>query len=56
MSLITKGVAPMPDEYFDWKLVFQTGWTLDYIRNHLSMQDYHGFLQIIDAKSKAGVK
>lgn len=46
----------MPKEFYEWELVFKTGWTLDYIRKELSMQDYHAFLQIRDAKSKAGVK
>lgn len=54
MSLITRGSAPMPQEYLEWKLVFETGWTLDTIRA-LSMQDYHNYLQIKDAKAKAGV-
>ena len=45
----------MPNEYHEWKLVLDTGWTLDYIRS-LSLQDYHNYFQIKDAKSKAGVR
>lgn len=55
MALVTNGVAPMPTEYFDWKMVFDTGWTLDYIRS-LSMKDYQDYLQIKDARIKANIK
>jgi hypothetical protein len=42
----------MPQEYMDWKIVEDTGWTLDYIRS-LSMRDVHDYIQITDAKAKA---
>jgi hypothetical protein len=45
----------MPDEYLDWKIVFDTGWTLEQVRA-MSMQDVHDYIQIIDARTKAGIK
>ena len=45
----------MPHEYLEWDLVFRTGWTLEYIRS-LTMQDYHDYLQIKDARVKAGIR
>ena len=47
--------APAPFEYLVWRLAPETGWTLDYIES-LTMQQWHDYLQIRDAKAKAGVK
>ena len=54
MSLASHGAAPMPSEYFEWKLVRSFGWTLDEVRD-MSVQDFNNYLQIVDAESKAGV-
>lgn len=43
----------MPDEYIEWKMAFETGWTLDYIRS-LTMQDRENYLQVKDGANKAG--
>ncbi len=42
----------MPDEYWDWKLARETGWTLEYI-HRLSLEDFHNWLSIHDAEAKA---
>ena len=47
--------ATMPWKYWTWKLAETTGWTLEYIRS-LTMQDYHDYLQIKDARLKAGIR
>ena len=44
--------APLPDEYFDWLMAFETGWSLEYIRG-LSMADYHEYIQVKDGINKA---
>jgi len=43
----------MPGEWFEWELVKETGWTLEYIRDELSVQDFNNWLQIRDARIKA---
>jgi hypothetical protein len=45
----------MPQEYFVWKLVWETGWTLDTIRS-LSMRDISDYLSICDGMAKANKK
>jgi hypothetical protein len=47
--------AQMPAEYTEWKMAFETGWTLDYIRG-LSMQDVENYFQVKDGARKAGVQ
>jgi hypothetical protein len=44
----------MPGEYLMWKLIFDTGWTLDYIES-LTMQDFHDYLNVKDAMNKAKI-
>jgi len=46
----------MPTEFFEWQMVFETGWTLEYIRNDISVQDFNDYLQIKDARAKAGYR
>lgn len=43
----------MPAEYTEWKIAFDTGWTLEYIRS-MSMQDIENYYQVKDATRKAG--
>ena len=43
--------APMPAEYFDWKMAFDTGWTLEYIRS-LPYAEYLNYIEIKDAINK----
>jgi hypothetical protein len=31
----------------------ETGWTLDYIDNGISVQDWHDYWQILDGEAKA---
>lgn len=42
----------MPNEYWDWEIVAETGWPLEYVRS-LSLADFHAWLQIRDAKYRA---
>lgn len=42
----------MPDEFWEWELILETGWTLEYVHS-LTVQDYYNYLQIRDAKGKA---
>jgi len=45
----------MPMKYFEWSLALETGWTLEYIRA-LKFSDFAEYLEIKDAKNKAGVR
>ena len=51
--LALKFGAPVPMEYFQWKLALETGWTLDYIRS-MKYGDFAQYLEIKDAMNKAG--
>ena len=51
--LALKFNAPMPMEYFQWKLAFETGWTLEHIRS-MKYGDFAEYLEIKDAMNKAG--
>ncbi len=42
----------MPDEWWRWRLVRETGWTLDYI-DSLSLADFHEWLQVEDGRAAA---
>ena len=42
----------MPDEYWRWKIVFDTGWTLDQV-DALTLKDYHEYFQVQDGVAKA---
>lgn len=42
----------MPDEFWIWRLVQETGWTLEYI-DSLSIEHWHEWLAIRDAEVKA---
>lgn len=42
----------MPREYFEWQLIWETGWTLDQVRA-MSMQNYHNWQQVKDGIAKA---
>jgi len=44
----------MPMKYFEWKLAFDTGWSLEYIRS-MKYGDFVEYLEIKDAMNKAGV-
>lgn len=44
--------APLPDEFVEWQLVFDTGWTLEQVRN-TPIQDIHNYIQIKDGIAKA---
>ena len=43
----------MPMKFFEWKLAFDTGWTLEYIRA-MTYGDFVEYLEIKDALNKAG--
>ena len=45
----------MPTEFTEWKIAFDTGWTLDYIRS-LSLQDIENYFQVRDGARKAGIQ
>ena len=53
--LAIKFGAPVPFDYFRWRIAFDTGWNLEYI-NGLSMGDVQEYLQIKDAMAKAGIR
>jgi hypothetical protein len=44
--------APMPREYLEWHIVFETGWTLEQVRA-MSVRDLHNYMQIKDGIAKA---
>ena len=44
--------APMPVEYWRWRLIRETGWTVEQV-DALSMGDWQEYMQIIDAEAKA---
>lgn len=45
----------MPFQFFLWRIAFDTGWTMEYIKS-LPMSDIIEYLEIKDAMNKAGVR
>jgi len=45
----------MPDEWYEWELIRETGWSIEYVKN-MSVQDFNNWLQIRDARIKAMMK
>ncbi len=44
----------MPDEYWRWRMVMETGWTLDQV-DALTVEQWHEYLQYRDGLAKAGL-
>jgi hypothetical protein len=43
---------PAPPELIEWQIIFETGWTLEEVRN-MSIGDLHAYFNIKDGMSKA---